>query len=236
MRSFNHRSNEVELMDDLLCDGAVVAQTLRELEIINSLLGGNSVTLSGVKELLTKQNGDLSIADLGCGGGDILRLLAEWGRKKGLRLTLTGIDANPHIIAFATQRSVDYRNINYSPINIFSKEFQQLSFDVITATLFTHHFSDVEIIDLLKSLKKTTRIGIVINDIHRNWFAYYSIRALTAWFSKSTMVKFDAPLSVLRSFKRKEIVSILESAEITDYSLTWKWAFRWRLIISTHGS
>ncbi|MEQ9414600.1 MAG: SAM-dependent methyltransferase, partial [Cyclobacteriaceae bacterium] len=64
-----------------------------------------------------------------------------------------------------------------------------------------------------------------------HWFAYHSIRLLTKWFSKSPMVQFDAPVSVLRAFHRSDIISILKDAGINNYSLKWKWAFRWQLII-----
>jgi hypothetical protein len=47
------------------------------------------------------------------------------------------------------------------------------------------------------------------------------------------MVKFDAPLSVLRAFSKTELNDILYKAGITEFSLKWKWAFRWQLII--HG-
>jgi 2-polyprenyl-3-methyl-5-hydroxy-6-metoxy-1,4-benzoquinol methylase len=236
MPILNHRSNEVEIMDNLLCQGEVVDQTLRELETINRLLGGNSVTLEGIQKLLTYQTpAHLSIADLGCGGGDILKLVSNWGMKNKIRLTLSGIDANPNIVAFAKRNSEGYPTIKYRALNIFSKEFEETDFDIVTATLFTHHFSDNELISLLTLLRKRTKIGVVINDIHRHWLAYYSIKLITAVFSKSAMVKFDAPLSVLRAFTRKELEALLTAAGISNYTLRWKWAFRWQLIIRTQG-
>ena len=74
---FTHRSNQIEIMDDLQCQGEVVHQTLRELEFINRWLGGNVVTLEAVKKLIMNRDHEtLTIADLGCGGGDMLKLLA----------------------------------------------------------------------------------------------------------------------------------------------------------------
>lgn len=232
MPSFAHRCADVEIMDDLNCAGEVVDQTLRELETINTLLGGNHVTLSGVKKLLPKQLKEtFTIADLGCGGGDILRLIALWGRKQGFKFRLTGIDANPNIIAFAKTNSEGFPEINYESVNIFSEEFRAKKYDLILATLFTHHFTEEELVKIFKSLKAQATIGIVINDIHRHWFAFHSIRILTQLFSKSKMVKYDAPLSVLRAFKKSELQSILQKAGIEKYQLKWKWAFRWQLII-----
>jgi 2-polyprenyl-3-methyl-5-hydroxy-6-metoxy-1,4-benzoquinol methylase len=231
---FDSRSSELEIMDDLQYEGEVVYKTLRELEIINRLLGGNQVTINGVNQLLKEKPGEhqvVTIADLGCGGGDILKQVAQWGKKKQILLKFTGIDANPHIITYAKKNTEAYPEIDYKAINIFSLDFRNQNFDIVLATLFTHHFTDYELVSLFRSLKTQARIGVVVNDLHRHWFAYYSIKWLTQFFSKSYMVKFDAPLSVLRAFRKNELKQILEKAGITNYTLKWRWAFRWELIL-----
>ena len=73
--------------------------------------------------------------------------------------------------------------------------------------------------------------GFFIADLHRHPLAYYSIKWLTGLFSKSYLVKNDAPLSVLRGFSRKEWESLLTKAGIKNYSIRWKWAFRWLIIV-----
>jgi 2-polyprenyl-3-methyl-5-hydroxy-6-metoxy-1,4-benzoquinol methylase len=229
---FDQRSYQIEIMDDLEQGGEIINQTLRELEIINRLLGGNKVTINGISTLLkNRPRRDITIADLGCGGGDILKLVANWGRKNKINMQLTGIDANPNIVIYAEKNSKEYPEINYQAINIFSPDFQKQKFDIVLATLFTHHFTNEELTNILHSLKNQTRIGIVINDLHRHWFAYHSIKWLTHFFSNSSMVKSDAPTSVLRAFHKNELKAILEKAGITDYTLRWQWAFRWELII-----
>lgn len=235
MTRFDRRSGDIEIMDDLQCAGEVVNQTLRELETVNRLLGGKNVTLAGLQELLKKtpNPGEITIVDWGCGGGDMLKLIAGWGRKNKIKMRLVGIDANPNIIAFAIHHCQAYSEIDFETVNVFSEEFRKRKFDIVLATLFTHHFNDDELIDLLRSAPRQMRMGMVINDVHRHWLAYYSIRLLTRFFSKSAMVKFDAPLSVLRAFKRSEWVALLSKAGIKDYSVRWKWAFRWQVVIQS---
>ncbi len=233
---FSSRSDTPEIMDDLDCSGEVVRQTLKELGLINKWLGGNAVTLSGINKLLAKlKNPDkpIVLADLGCGGGEMLMEIARWGSKKNITLSLTGIDANPHIIAIARSQTftLDYPQIRFVQQNVFSEGFRTAKFDIIATSLFTHHFNSDELVNLLKSLQKQAQIGIVINDIHRHWLAYYSIKLLTAIFSRSAMVRFDAPVSVLRAFIRTDWEDVLKRAGIVRYELTWKWAFRWQLII-----
>lgn len=231
MPDFSQRSEEIELMDDLESSGKVIELTLRELETINKWLGGNFVTINGISQLIKSQKGKISIADLGCGGGDMLKLIAKWGRKIKAEFELIGVDANPNIIEFAKQNCKDYPEISFECANILDERFQEKSFDIVTSTLFTHHFSNKELKELLLSSKSQSKIGVVINDLHRHWFAYYSIKWLTQLFSKSEMVKNDASVSVMRSFKKKDLVNLLKEAGITNYSLKWMWAFRWQLVI-----
>ena len=231
MSLFANRSSGVEIMDDLGCKGEVVDQTLRELEFINRTLGGNQITLSGVNALIDKnQKGALEIIDLGCGGGDMLQLLANNLDKKNPKANFIGVDANPNIIDYAKEHIIHPR-IRFSAVNILSPEFKTETFDIAIATLFFHHFSSEQLSNILRQLRAQTRIGIVINDLHRHPLAYYSIKLLTRIFSKSAMVKFDAPLSVLRGFSKKELKEILENAGIKNYTLSWRWAFRWKVMI-----
>ena len=226
---FAHRSSGIEIMDDLNCSGEVVDQTLRELEFINRTLGGNTVTKDGVKKLLKKtQTKALHILDLGCGGGDMLKLLHQ---KLPTGTTFKGIDANPNIVQYAVKHSGKVPVISFAAMDILSDEFKRETCDVAVATLFFHHFTDLQLVSILTNLHNQVRVGIVINDLHRHPLAYYSIRLLTWLFSKSSMVKYDAPLSVLRGFSKKELINILERAGIENYTVKWKWAFRWQVII-----
>ncbi|MFZ6011145.1 MAG: methyltransferase domain-containing protein [Bacteroidota bacterium] len=234
MPDLSQRSSEIEIMDDLNCSGEVVHQTLRELENINYLLGGNHVTLDGVARLLRDRGvagQPWQITDLGCGGGDMLKLIRGWANKKNIGLRLTGIDANPHIVSFAQTNTPLSCKIQYETVDIFSEKFRSRKMDIALGTLFFHHFTREQLIAFFAQLKMQTTIGFVVNDIHRHWFAYYSIRWLTSLFSKSAMVKYDAPLSVRRAFRKKELIDILEAAGIRDYSIRWMWAFRWQVIV-----
>jgi len=232
---FTRRSTQMEIMDDLDCQGDVVNQTLHELDVINQLLGGNAVTIKGINQLLKdKDSGHVySIADLGCGSGKMLRLIEANASRKRIKVELVGIDANPHIVRYAQEHVAQNSNIEFKAINIFSEEFHQLRIDVVVATLFLHHFDDEQLVQLFHQLNQQAKVGIVVNDLHRHPLAYYAFKVIATLFSKSAMVKFDGPVSVLRGFKRKELTQILEKAGITNYSLTWKWAFRWQLIIAT---
>lgn len=235
MPDFSKRSAEREWMDDLASSGEIIVQTLKELDTINRLLGGNAISLSGLKKLVRacpKNNHEtITIADIGCGGGDILKLMASWGRKHQVKLALIGIDANPHILDYARQNTKDFPEITYQQIDIYSDAFLQQKFDIIHTSLFTHHFSDQDLTAFYSQWKTQVSMGIINNDLHRHWFAYHSIDWLTRLLSRSPMVKNDARISVLRSFHRREWAEILKEAGISSYDIRWKWAFRWELVV-----
>ena len=143
---------------------------------------------------------------------------------------MIGFDANPHIIEYAEKNCSAYDNISFEKADIFSDEFKKRQFDIIICILFTHHFHDDDLTSIFNQFKSQAKLGVVINDLHRHWLAYYSIRLLTYLFSKSDMVKYDGPLSVKRAFKKAELVNILNKANISSFDLKWKWSFRWQLV------
>jgi SAM-dependent methyltransferase len=229
---FAKRSQEPELMDDFRVDGFILEQTLRELEIINKWLGGDYVTINAIDRLINNQKDRTwRIIDLGCGGGEMLKLIALWARKHAISVELIGIDANQYVVEYAIKNTRKFPEISFINGDVLSKEFTLLQADIITATLFTHHFSNEDLIWLLQQAKKYALVGLAINDLHRHWFAYRSINLLTALFSKSSMVKNDAGLSVLRAFRKRELINILQAAGINQYSIKWRWAFRWQVIV-----
>ncbi|MBX7124863.1 MAG: methyltransferase domain-containing protein [Cyclobacteriaceae bacterium] len=229
---FPKRSQELEIMDDLQCRGEVVRRTLRELDFINQWLGGNAITLGVVRQLLSQfPDRPLRILDAGCGSGDMLRRMAILARRSGRKIQLIGVDANPHIVEMARKDSEGYPEISFLTLDIFSEEFRNIRADILTGTLFFHHFDNQQLQRFFRQLDEQIALAVVINDLHRHPLAYYSIRWLTRWFSSSPMVQFDAPLSVLRGFNRSEWESITAGTGWRSLHIRWRWAFRWLVIL-----
>jgi SAM-dependent methyltransferase len=173
----------------------------------------------------------LSILEIGCGGGDNLRVIKRYFERRNITVQLSGVDINPRCIEFARSRKenegIDFVTSDYKLIDPFPKP------DIIFNSLFCHHFNDEQMMEILAWMKQHSSIGFFINDLHRHPFAYYSIKWLTGLFSKSYLVKNDAPLSVLRGFKRRDFEMFSTQCPILNAQLKWKWAFRW-LLIYTH--
>ena len=227
----SHRSSEMEIMDDFTMEGALFRDTLDKLEIINRFLGGNSVTINGLKNLLKNQskNKTITIVDLGCGNGDILRDVAKFGRKNNYSFNLIGIDANLAAIEYAKELSKEYSELSFKTIDILSEDFKKQSYDVVLCTLFLHHFKNEELISFLKTTTDKATIGVVVNDLHRHKLAYYLFK-LIGFFIKNKMVRQDGLTSVLRAFKREDLENIAKEIKV-HFSIQWKWAFRYLWIL-----
>lgn len=229
--STKNRTNKEELMDDFSIGGDLLIDTLNKLERINRWLGGNRVTLKGLKSILKDypKDKEISIIDVGCGHGDILRDVAEFGRKNNYKFKLIGIDANPTAIDYAQKLSKNYPEASFKSQNIFSKEFEKNEVDIMLATLFFHHFKEEDLIKFLKKSTKKVKLGVVINDLHRHKLAYYLFMLLSI-FIKNRMIVEDGLTSVLRGFKKIDLIRMSNKLEYKK-EISWRWAFRYLWIL-----
>lgn len=227
------RSDAPEMMDDFAMEGEILRDALDKLASINKLLGGNSVTIDGVKKLLsgTDKKRSIKIVDIGCGNGDMLRILADFAKQKQLNFELIGVDANQFTINHAKQLSVNYQNISYQCEDIFKDDIANC--DIILCTLTLHHFKDHEIIDLLTRFKKAASLGMVINDLQRSALAYYLFIGLCFVFGLNHMSKEDGLVSISRGFKKADLQFYSKQSQLKNCSIKWKWAFRYQWIIKT---
>lgn len=225
------RKMETEQMDDFTVQGDLLTETLDQLARINKYLGGNQITMNGLKKILKGHPTDkpLTIVDMGCGNGDLLRCIAEYGKKVGYDFRLIGIDANAHTVAYARKLSGKYKELSFQQLDVFSEEFQKLEYDLVLATLFLHHFSEEEIVTLLQSVMKTATVGMVVNDLHRNALAYFLFRLL-GLFIRNPMTREDGLISIRKAFKREDLENMSKNMNAKS-SIQWKWAFRYQWII-----
>ena len=225
---FRHRSLQTELLDRDDIRSADLFQNLRELDFINHWLGGYGISFAALKRVLQKGK-RYTLVDIGCGGGDTLKRIADWNRKAGFALDLYGIDLKPDCIAYAGE------NLKNSGVTLICDDYRNTykhlqKVDIIHACLFCHHLTNEDLQELVQ-FALTNRAILVINDLERNPVAHYSIKWLTWLFSNSYLVKNDAPLSVLRGFKKKEWLEILKQSGATKFSVRNKWAFRHEVIV-----
>lgn len=223
---FKYRSNEKELLDETNIQQDLLFKNLRELDILNRTTAGHSITLKGIKLLVTDHAKIYHIVDLGCGSGDSLRAIADWARKNNFNVQLTGVDMNVDVIEYLKKHCRTYPEI--SGITTDYQEFldRNTSVDIVHCSLFCHHLNDDEMINLFTYFNEKVTTGFVINDLQRNWMAYYSAWLFTRLLNGTILAKNDGPVSVLRAFKVSEFKHLLEKANIKNYIIQKKRLFR----------
>ena len=211
---------------------ADIRQNMRELDTINTLLGGHRITVKGLQAILNGRPKEqtYNVLEIGCGDGNNLRVLQKWAAKKGYQLQLTGVDYNKACIEYAKELEVN------EGIHFICSDYRDVQLQkkphIIFSSLFCHHFGNDDLVVQLGWMRSNAITGFFINDLHRHPFAYHSIGVLTKLFSKSYLVKNDAPLSVMRGFKKNEWHQLLQLADIAPAGCRWMWAFRWLIVYS----
>lgn len=225
-----HRSNKKELLDEENIPKKDLYENLKELNTINYFLGGYNVSLRGFRKLIKQNRTVKTILDIGFGGGDSIKQFIKYSKKNKQEFFIYGVDMKRDCCSYADQNLKGYENFELicdDYRNIKPELLKKI--DLVHASLFLHHLTDTQIIELFQFCKEHNCI-LLINDLHRHWLAYLSIKTLTKLFSKSYLVKNDAPLSVKRGFKKNELINLLNKAGYTSYSVSWSWAFRYMLI------
>ncbi len=227
-----YRSDAPEIMDDFSLEGETLRDALDKIAGINQWLGGNKVILNGIDSLIGNLDASqpIRICDIGCGNGAMLRSIADYGLINDLNLQLVGIDANDFTIGHARSLSTHYPNITYACEDVFENPIN--NYDIILCTLTLHHFTDEQILILIKKCYDASNIGIIINDLERSALAYRLFQIVCLVFRLNKMSKDDGLVSILRGFKKKELIAYSEKLNLKKYSIRWKWAFRYQWIIS----
>jgi len=232
--NFQSRSKKKELLDDPSIPFADILLNMRELDLVNTWLGGHAISIKGIQLIMSSCKHPAgkawTICEIGCGGADNIEYISAWCLKRKLQVSFTGIDVNPHCIAVAKSKRI------FHPARFIVSDYKEAIFDdppdIIFSSLFCHHFTDEQLVFMLQWMRIKCSEGFFINDLHRHPLAYYSIKLIALLFSGSYLLKNDAPLSVLRGFKKNEWVNLLGRAGISQFRIRWKWAFRWLVISS----
>jgi 2-polyprenyl-3-methyl-5-hydroxy-6-metoxy-1,4-benzoquinol methylase len=231
--NFKQRSYQEELLDQDDIPFADIKRNMQELDFINTWLGGHDITIRGFKLLAGKRK-KITICEIGCGGGDNLFAIYTWAAKQGIDIEVIGIDIKLECIEYAKENCRSLVKANWI-CSDYRHAYLPNKPDIIFSSLFCHHFTDEGVEHILRWMNHNSRLGFFINDLQRHSLAYYSIKILSRFFSRSYMVKNDAPLSVLRGFSKTELDTMMKKAFEDglkpDYSIKWKWAFRWLLIV-----
>lgn len=230
-KGLRERATAAELMDDISSGGAELREALRQLRLLNRIFAAGAPTLHGVKRLWMEADKPrhLSILDIGAGSGDVNRQLLQWAEKHEIDLAIQLVDLTAEACEEANQFFSKEPRVQIRQGNLF--DLSEASADIVTGTQFVHHFDEEELPGVVASMLRASRLGIVINDIHRHWIAWAAVWLTTRIISSNRYILHDGPLSVAKGFRAEDWNRLGKTLELSDMSYTWRPLFRYAVII-----
>ncbi len=228
--SLAKRLHQAELMDSLDVDTTAHEHALRALSRLNAISFSSQIVWPTLQDL-AKSTPDrpLRVLDLACGGGDIVCRLARGAERNQLKIEFHGIDRSPFAIQLARQTAANQRvNVTFEVGEVLHSELPK-TFDVVMCSLFLHHLSECDAVELIRRMRVAARRTLLVNDLRRTRLGF----ALT-WFgcqflTRSHIVHVDGPRSVEGSFTDQEVVDLASRAGCANPRLTRHWPQRYLL-------
>jgi 2-polyprenyl-3-methyl-5-hydroxy-6-metoxy-1,4-benzoquinol methylase len=207
-----------ELMDGD-CSYEDFRDCLRSLEKVNRWLLGYRPTLAWLERLSHGSRDPVHIVDVGSGGGDLLRQIAGWARRRGLAVRLTGIDLNPYAACAAAESTPKELGIEWVTGDALMYRPEK-PVDIVVSSLMAHHLEDEEIITLLRWTEATAQVGWFINDLERSEWSCRMFGRLGRMVGWHRYVRHDGPVSFRRAFWEEDWVRLLAAAEVPQEAVT----------------
>jgi len=216
-----------EVMDTPSISFEDYTRCLHDLAAVNRLTLTHRPTIRWL-DRVTKdlpKGSSIAVLDVACGGGDLLRDIAAWGKRRGLNISLEGIDLNPRAISVASQHTPAGVLINYRNCDVFTYQPQPRP-DIIVSSQFAHHLADDDLVKFIQWLDAKALRGWFIADLHRHTIPYYGFRLLALIARWHPIVRRDGTASIARSFCRTDWQNVLAAAG-SPGEITWHPAFRY---------
>lgn len=230
-RDLSRRSTEAEWLDSADAGEAELEFFLRDLARFNGAMLGHRAVIAWLRRAARDAPKDrpLTLVDIGCGYGDLLRAIRRWSRKRGLPMRLIGLDRNRETVRIARAASADADGIEYRVGDVF--EFPPPEpIDFVVSSLLTHHLSDELIVRFLCWMEMTARRGWLIYDLQRHAVPHYFITLIGMLTRLNPLMIRDGRISVERSLTAAEWRERLAAAGIARDAVRLRW-FLFRFVI-----
>jgi SAM-dependent methyltransferase len=187
-------------------------QCLHDLGQVNRLTLSYRPTLHFLDRVIEQRSiHPLRIVDVGSGGGDMLRRVAQWAKQRSVAVSLVGIDLNPYAKRAATSSGSNDAAIEWITGNAYS--YHQ-PIDVVISSLFTHHLSNLEVIQFLRWSDAVAARAWFVNDLVREETPYTLFGLLARAMRWHRFVQHDGPISFRRSFREQDWQRMLAAADV----------------------
>jgi ubiquinone/menaquinone biosynthesis C-methylase UbiE len=212
---FRQRSYELEHLDKGDYTPEEYEGCIVELQRVNEWLGDASALRGSLlKDIESAGSQSFSVLDVGAGSGELLRVAAKWGRETNRSSLLVGLELNERSARAILEESRHFPEISAIRADAFRLPFADNQFDYVICSLFTHHFRDEQVTELLREMSRAARRRIFVIDLHRDPVAYYFYTTVGRLFLHNRLIREDGALSILRSFKPKELERLGHQAEL----------------------
>jgi len=227
MSDFKTRSLKLERIDTGDYTPEEYDRFLHDIRLVNRFAGDNlALKKTLLREIEQADLREFSVLDIGAGSGELLRVVARFARKQKRKTNLCGLELNARSAEAILEESKDFAEINSMRGDALNLPFADKSFDYAICSLFTHHFTDENIIAILREMSRVARRKIFVIDLHRHKTAYLFYRIFCAAFRISPLVVQDGSLSILRSFSPDELKILAEKANLENISVERHFPFR----------
>jgi ubiquinone/menaquinone biosynthesis C-methylase UbiE len=234
---FRQRSLELEHLDIGDYTAEEYEGCIVELQRVNRWLGDASALRNSLLREIEKLDlRNFSVVDVGAGSGELLRVIAEWGRKSGRKAQLTGVELNARSAKAIVEQSANFPEINAVRGDALRLPFTDNQFDYAICSLFTHHFKNREVVAILRELSRVSSRRIFVIDLQRHPIAYYFYTTVGRLFLHNRLIREDGALSILRSFTPEELEKLAQHAELREVTVTRHFPYRLVLAASPRHS
>jgi ubiquinone/menaquinone biosynthesis C-methylase UbiE len=215
MVDLHQRATDPELLD-LGVSAEETLRSLADLRFVNRFLGNRGPFTRAVADLLEGVERPW-ILDVGCGSADVPARIAQ---QLGRPVQVVGLD-----IKFLHLQAAP-SSIHRVAADVHALPFPPLSFDVVTASLFMHHFDAPELPGVLRALFALSRRGLVVNDLRRARVPYLFGRATFRLLFRSTVSVEDGLVSIRRAFTPEELRQGFADAGLPQVDIRRTWPYR----------
>jgi len=225
------RSDETEWLDRTDINPVDLENVLRDLASFNRTFLGHYPLVRWVAQAVraAPKETPLTLVDVGCGYGDLLRAIRRWSRRRGIDLNLLGVDLNPETIRIACVATDPADRIDFHAINMFELA-STTPVDLIVSSLVTHHLSDREITEFVRLMERAARRGWAICDLQRSRLLYHFVGLSSRLARFHPMITHDGQISVARSLTRAEWEARIAEADIMPADVSIRW-FLFRFLV-----
>jgi len=152
------------------------------------------------------------VLDVACGGGDILCDLVRIARSNGLEIIAKGVDINPDSLKLAKLTAKAYNlQIDFDSVNALQQPLPSGS-DIVISTLFLHHLSQSDCVELLKKMASASSEMIIVSDLVRSKVGQLLALLATQLLTRSKIVHIDGPRSVRAAWTQDETRQLARTA------------------------